>query len=357
MIWLILILGFIMLGFLYLAIPACIALYGKQYKTTTLWLIALLNGALIFAVLAYFMTDFRNLAGVLMAGFWSLISFFILRKGCRAKTKIKFCKCCGNELPKDAIFCNKCGTKLPKNNAENRDKKIGWIVIILLLFGFILFLAVGGAVLNNTYASGDDLYVAEESENTTKTPTPAQPVSKQTPEPVLVATPEPTPAPTLPPTAPPTPEPTPQYTCVELTCNNVINANETYCTEHRCANSGCQSKKDYVSPYCGVHTCQSPYCTNAVNGNGRHCAEHTCLANGCTSEKAPGANYCNSHMCASCNNQRIDGGFYCVDHTCMSNGCTQKRYYDYYCSTHRCMAGSCQSEVIAGSYYCQEHTP
>lgn len=155
---------------------------------------------------------------------------------------------------------------------------------------------------------------------------------------------------------PPTTQPT-QYTCLKLTCKNVVSQNGEYCAEHKCANSSCSFEKDYNSNYCGSCTCNTVGCKNPHITNGYHCTEHTCTASGCTTEKSYGKNYCFSHTCASCDDIRVDGGFYCVNHTCSVSGCTSiKGLSSDYCTSHQCMAGTCKKQRINGGSYCEEHT-
>lgn len=157
-------------------------------------------------------------------------------------------------------------------------------------------------------------------------------------------------------TTPPTTQPT-QYTCLKLTCKNVVSKSGEYCSEHKCANNNCSFEKDYNSDYCGSCTCNTVSCKKPHIENGYHCTEHTCKASGCTTEKQYSSDYCITHKCNSCNNQKIDNGSYCVDHTCAKNGCNwDKQYGSEYCFKHTCMAGTCKNETLGDGDYCEEHT-
>lgn len=148
-----------------------------------------------------------------------------------------------------------------------------------------------------------------------------------------------------------------QPTCLKITCNNVVNADGTYCSEHKCANSNCTFEKDYNSNYCGSCTCNTASCKKPHIENGYHCTEHTCKAQGCTTEKQYSSDYCIAHKCWSCDNMKISNGSYCIEHTCSKSGCnSDKQYGSEYCMWHTCMAGLCKNETLGDGDYCQEHT-
>ena len=148
-----------------------------------------------------------------------------------------------------------------------------------------------------------------------------------------------------------------QPTCLKRSCNNVVNADGIYCSEHKCANSNCTFEKDYNSNYCGSCTCNTASCKKPHIENGYHCTEHTCKAQECTTEKQYSSDYCIAHKCWSCDNMKISNGTYCIEHTRSKSGCnSDKQYGSEYCMWHTCMAGLCKNETLGDGDYCQEHT-
>jgi hypothetical protein len=114
MIWLLLILGILTIGFLHLIIPVCVAISRKPLKKSGLWLIAAIGGLVGFVICAILQEEFRGVAGLIQSAFWTLISFFILKKRCYVKRQVKFCSKCGNKLEDNSLFCDKCGTEINK---------------------------------------------------------------------------------------------------------------------------------------------------------------------------------------------------------------------------------------------------
>ncbi len=112
MLWLLLILGLLFVSFMHLIVPICVAISERPLKKSGLWLVALVGGLIGFVVCAIMQEEFRGMTGVVQSAFWTVISFFILKKRCYVKNSVKFCRKCGNRLEGNALFCNKCGTKI-----------------------------------------------------------------------------------------------------------------------------------------------------------------------------------------------------------------------------------------------------
>ena len=86
-------------------------------------------------------------------------------------------------------------------------------------------------------------------------------------------------------------------TCLAVGCDNLPNKNNSYCSEHACAESGCIYEKEYgySSIYCSHHECNDVLCTNRKKGYGSYCSEHECADPYCTSQKSTLSDYCLIH--------------------------------------------------------------
>lgn len=82
MMWVLLIIGLLFIAFIHLIIPICVAKSGKPLKKSTMWLIAAIGGLVGFLVCGLMQVPFRGILGLLQSAFWTVISFFILKKRC-----------------------------------------------------------------------------------------------------------------------------------------------------------------------------------------------------------------------------------------------------------------------------------
>lgn len=104
------------------------------------------------------------------------------------------------------------------------------------------------------------------------------------------------------------------YTCINYDCDNKTSSSGAYCSEHKCANSGCSYSKGDNSNYCLSCTCSTIGCTNAKSSSSFYCKEHACAVSGCSFEKDFGKDFCYYHACSNCNNLAVDGSSYCQEH-------------------------------------------
>ena len=116
MIWLLLLIGLLFISFVHLIVPICVAAVGKPHKKSSLWWIAIAGGLIGFVVCALMQEEFRGLAGIIQSTFWTIISFFILKKRCFTRYNTAVCKECGNKLSINSSFCSKCGAQVKKDN-------------------------------------------------------------------------------------------------------------------------------------------------------------------------------------------------------------------------------------------------
>ncbi|KAI0010497.1 hypothetical protein F4779DRAFT_616465 [Xylariaceae sp. FL0662B] len=175
------------------------------------------------------------------------------------------------------------------------------------------------------------------------------------------------------------------------------NNNSPYCARHRCADEGCDQRREEPGLGCRRHTCHDRNCANFVPGHedpkgaqnycdghrvcqaracraavfnhasnpaGKYCFEHFCDGAGtgagqgwwwCDRERVAGgpadARACREHSCRAfpgCAKPRAAGGgpraLYCADHECAHPGCRRQRHDgdgrspSPWCPAHMCLA-------------------
>ena len=115
------------------------------------------------------------------------------------KTTKKLCETCGSKLKEDAKRCLVCGSPIHKEEKRSKGKhsSLGGakmpevtMSVPLVLFLFIIFIAIGAGLVYITLQATDS--IAEPTETPTSTATPTQTISPTPMTPTATHTPEPT---------------------------------------------------------------------------------------------------------------------------------------------------------------------
>lgn len=83
--WILFTLGLIIIAFMHLIIPICVAKSKKPYSKKILWLIAIGSGVLGYIMITVVFPTFDFLSGAVLSGIFTVIAYFILKKYCSEK--------------------------------------------------------------------------------------------------------------------------------------------------------------------------------------------------------------------------------------------------------------------------------